>query len=107
MRPAFIDALGRQWAREASGPEDVVSRAVDFFNREFVYTLEPPPLTSEGQVTYAPGNPKPTVDQMAADVAAFLVWTAEPNLQGRHKTGWAVLAFLIVATILAYIEYTE
>ncbi|MFL6852609.1 MAG: cytochrome c1, partial [Sphingomicrobium sp.] len=40
----------------------------------------PPPLTSEGQVTYAPGNPKPTVDQMAKDVSAFLMWTAEPNL---------------------------
>jgi ubiquinol-cytochrome c reductase cytochrome c1 subunit len=65
----------------------------------------PPPLTSEGQVTYAPGNPRPTVDQMAADVSAFLVWTAEPNLQGRHKTGFAVLAFLIVATILAYLSF--
>ena len=65
----------------------------------------PPPLTSEGQVTYAPGNPKPTVDQMAEDVSAFLVWTAEPSLQGRHKAGWAVLAFLIVATILAYLSY--
>ena len=65
----------------------------------------PPPLTSEGQVTYAPGNPKPTVEQMAADVSAFLVWTAEPNLQGRHKTGFAVLAFLIIATILAYLSY--
>src|SRR4051812_13909294 len=56
----------------------------------------PPPLTSEGQVTYAPGNPKPTVNQMAQDVAAFLVWTAEPNLDGRHKSGLAVLAFLII-----------
>src|SRR6478735_11756567 len=43
----------------------------------------PPPLTSEGQVTYADGT-KPTVDQMAKDVAAFLVWTAEPNLENRH-----------------------
>jgi ubiquinol-cytochrome c reductase cytochrome c1 subunit len=42
---------------------------------------------------------------MAQDVAAFLVWTAEPNLQGRHKSGFAVLAFLIVATILAYLSY--
>ncbi len=67
----------------------------------------PPPLTSEGQVVYAPGNPKPTVDQMATDVAAFLMWTAEPNLQGRHKAGFAVLAFLIVATILAYLSYQE
>jgi ubiquinol-cytochrome c reductase cytochrome c1 subunit len=65
----------------------------------------PAPLTSEGQVTYAPGNPKPTVDQMAKDVSAFLVWTAEPNLQGRHKTGWPVLLFLLVATMLAYLSY--
>ena len=67
----------------------------------------PPPLTSEGQVTYAPGNPKPTVDQMAKDVSAFLVWTAEPNLQGRHKTGWPVLIFLIIATLLGYLSYRE
>src|SRR4249919_1731185 len=67
----------------------------------------PPPLVSEGQVTYAEGNPKPTVNQMATDVAAFLMWTAEPNLQGRHKAGFAVLAFLIVATILAYLSYQE
>src|SRR6476620_717694 len=36
----------------------------------------PPPLTSNGQVSYEDGT-KPTVDQMATDVAAFLVWTAE------------------------------
>jgi ubiquinol-cytochrome c reductase cytochrome c1 subunit len=65
----------------------------------------PPPITADGQVTYAEGNPAPTVDQMAKDVSAFLMWTAEPNLQGRHKGGWAVLAFLIVATILGYLSY--
>jgi ubiquinol-cytochrome c reductase cytochrome c1 subunit len=65
----------------------------------------PPPITADGQVTYAEGNPAPTVDQMAKDVSAFLLWTAEPNLQGRHKSGWAVLAFLIIATILGYLSY--
>jgi ubiquinol-cytochrome c reductase cytochrome c1 subunit len=65
----------------------------------------PPPITSDGQVTYAEGNPAPTVDQMAKDVSAFLLWTAEPNLQGRHKGGWAVLIFMIIATILAYLSY--
>ena len=64
-----------------------------------------PPLTADGQVTYAEGNPAPTVDQMAKDVSAFLMWTAEPNLQGRHKSGLAVLAFLIVATSLGYMSY--
>jgi ubiquinol-cytochrome c reductase cytochrome c1 subunit len=65
----------------------------------------PPPLTSEGQVTYAPGNPKPTVDQVAKDVAAFLVWTAEPKLESRHQYGWAVLIFLLIATVLGYFSY--
>jgi ubiquinol-cytochrome c reductase cytochrome c1 subunit len=63
----------------------------------------PPPLTTDGQVTYAPGNPKPTVDQMARDVAAFLVWTAQPDLEARHAAGIAVVVFLLFATILGYL----
>ena len=64
----------------------------------------PPPITADGQVTYADGTAA-TVDQMAKDVAAFLLWTAEPNLQGRHKSGVAVLIFLIIATVLGYMSY--
>jgi ubiquinol-cytochrome c reductase cytochrome c1 subunit len=67
----------------------------------------PPPLTSAGQVTYAPGNPAPTVDQMARDVAAFLAWTAEPNLESRHAAGLAVAIFLLVASILGYFAYRQ
>jgi len=62
----------------------------------------PPPLTSEGQVSYADGT-KPTVDQMARDVSAFLVWTAEPNLERRHAAGLSVAIFLLIASILAYL----
>jgi len=65
----------------------------------------PQPLTSEGQVTYAPGNPKPTVDQMAQDVAAYLMWAAEPKLENRHHYGFAVLLFLLVGTVLGYFSY--
>src|SRR5688572_14102417 len=60
-----------------------------------------PPL-SDGQVTYADGT-QATVDQMAKDVAAFLTWTAEPTLVKRTQTGWAVLGFLLFATILAWL----
>lgn len=63
-----------------------------------------PPLTAEGQVTYGDGT-KATVDQMAQDVAAFLVWTAEPKLDKRKQTGWPVLGFLLFATVLAYMSY--
>ncbi len=63
-----------------------------------------PPLTSEGQVTFDDGT-KATVDQMAKDVSAFLVWTAEPKLEARHRIGLAALLFLLVATTLAYLSY--
>ena len=67
----------------------------------------PQPLTANGQVTYAPGNPAPTVDQMATDVAAFLVWTAEPNLERRHAAGIAVSIFLLLGSILGYFAYRQ
>ena len=64
----------------------------------------PPPLVSDGQVTYADGT-KSSVDQMAKDVSAFLTWTAEPKLENRHRAGIAVLIFLLIATILGYLSY--
>lgn len=62
------------------------------------------PLTGEGQVSYSDGT-KASVDQMAKDVAAFLIWTAEPKLEKRLQTGWVVLGFLLFATVLGYFAY--
>ncbi len=64
-----------------------------------------PPLTADGQVTYADGGPKPTVDQMATDVAAFLVWTAEPKLENRKRAGLAAMGFLLVFLMLCIGAY--
>lgn len=66
-----------------------------------------PPIGADGQVTYAEGNPEPTIDQMAQDVAAFLAWTAEPKLEKRRQTGWAVVLFLIFATVLAWMAKNQ
>ena len=63
-----------------------------------------PPLSGEGQVTYSDGT-KASVDQMAKDVSAFLVWTAEPELEQRHQTGLWWTLFLVFATVLAYLSY--
>jgi ubiquinol-cytochrome c reductase cytochrome c1 subunit len=63
----------------------------------------PPPLR-DGQVGYTDGT-NPTVENMAKDVSAFLAWTAEPKLENRRATGWAVLVFLLFATVLAYMAY--
>ncbi|HYI63787.1 MAG TPA: cytochrome c1 [Allosphingosinicella sp.] len=65
----------------------------------------PPPITADGQVTYAPGNPPATRRQMAHDVAAFLAWAAEPNQDSRKNAGLWTLIFLIFGTILAYLAY--
>jgi ubiquinol-cytochrome c reductase cytochrome c1 subunit len=65
----------------------------------------PPPLTSTGQVTYAPGQPEPTVEQMAKDVTAFLEYAAEPKIESRRRTGVAVMLFLLALTALSYVTY--
>jgi ubiquinol-cytochrome c reductase cytochrome c1 subunit len=59
---------------------------------------------SDGQVEYTDGSPK-TVQQYARDVAAFLMWTAEPKLEDRKKTGFRVIIFLILFSSLLY--YTK
>jgi len=60
----------------------------------------PKPL-SDGQVEYTDGTPR-TVDQYGRDVAAFLMWAAEPKLDARKQLGFQVIVFLIVFTTLLY-----
>jgi cytochrome c1 len=60
----------------------------------------PKPL-SDGQVEYPDGTPA-TVDQYAKDVAAFLMWAAEPKLDERKRLGFQVFVFLLVLTGLLY-----
>ena len=58
---------------------------------------------SEDIVEYSDGT-KATVDQMAKDVTTFLSWTAEPELEARHKTGVKVLVYLILLSVLVYLS---
>lgn len=62
-----------------------------------------PPLAAD-QVTYADGT-KATLNQEAADVSAFLMWAAEPNLAKRHAVGWASVVYLLIMTTLAWFAY--
>jgi ubiquinol-cytochrome c reductase cytochrome c1 subunit len=61
----------------------------------------PPPL-ADGSVTYQDGT-KPTVDNYARDVAAFLSWTADPAHDQRKRMGWQVMLYLLVTTVLLYL----
>ena len=86
-------------------PADVEVPSGLYYNPYFhsIKIAMPPPL-SEGSVAYKDGT-NPTVEQMAEDVTAFLAWAAEPNLERRLQYGWAVLIFLLFATVLAYFAY--
>ena len=61
-----------------------------------------PPLFEEG-VEYTDGSPM-TIEQYAADVTAFLMWTAEPKLEDRKKLGFQVMLFLLVFAGLLYLS---
>ena len=58
---------------------------------------------SDGLIEYSDGT-KATTEQMAKDVVSFLAWSAEPHLETRHKTGFRVIIYLIILTILVYLS---
>ena len=66
-------------------------------------SLHMPPPLSKDQVTYTDGTPQ-TVDQYASDVAAFLMWTAEPHLSERKRIGFMTVVFLFVFGGLMYLS---
>ncbi len=62
-----------------------------------------PPLV-DGSVTYDDKTPQ-TVEQYAQDIAAFLMWSAEPHLDRRKSVGLGALSFLVVfATMLYFVK---
>ena len=65
------------------------------------YISMPPPL-SDGLVEFRDGHPN-DVEHMAEDVAAFLMWAAEPKLTARKETGFLAIAFMVLLTSLLYL----
>ncbi|UFN50893.1 cytochrome c1 [Roseomonas sp. OT10] len=59
-----------------------------------------PPL-SDGSQTFADGT-NATTDQMARDVATFLAWAAEPELEQRRAMGVRMVIFLTILGGLVY-----
>ncbi len=57
---------------------------------------------SDGLVEYNDGT-EATKEQMAKDITTFLMWSAEPHLETRHKTGFRVIVYLIILSVLVYL----
>jgi ubiquinol-cytochrome c reductase cytochrome c1 subunit len=58
------------------------------------------PLLDE-QVTFDDGAPN-KVDDMARDVSAFLAFVSDPNMETRKQTGFMVMLYLAVLSVLLY-----
>jgi ubiquinol-cytochrome c reductase cytochrome b/c1 subunit len=58
---------------------------------------------TDGRVDYTDGT-KPTAENYAKDVAAFLMWTAEPTLEERKRIGFVTLIFVLGLTTLLYLS---
>lgn len=61
----------------------------------------PPPLYGD-DVEFDDGT-KATMDQESKDVAAFLMWTAEPKMMARKQAGLTGVIFLTVLSVLLYL----
>lgn len=114
--PTFVFDIFTQYAE--SGPDYVYSLLTGYQDAPEGYNQQPgthynphflsgtslsmPNPLSDGQITYDDGSPE-TVDQYAHDVAAFLMWAAEPHLEARKHMGFNVMVFLMLFGALVYL----
>jgi len=100
--PDYIHALLTGYDQEPPGGMQVAEGT--HYNPYFIAgkSLAMAKPLSDDQVTYDDGSPQ-TVDQYSRDVAAFLMWAAEPHLEDRKKTGFRVIVFLVLFAGLVYL----
>jgi cytochrome c1 len=83
-------------------PAGITLPPANFYNEYFPgHAIAMPPPLTDNRVEYTDGAPM-TVQQYAKDIAAFLMWTAEPHLEARKRAGMQVFIFLIVLSALLY-----
>jgi ubiquinol-cytochrome c reductase cytochrome c1 subunit len=100
-RPKGTEYIYNLLTSYQNAPDDMTLIAGHYYNTAYPggQIAMPPPLKDDA-VSYADGT-KATVAQEASDVAAFLTWSADPNLGTRHAIGLRAVLFLIFMTFLA------
>ncbi len=86
-----------------TGHEKEEAGAILYENTAFPggYISMAPPLWGD-DVVYADGT-EATLEQAAKDVAAFLMWTAEPKMMARKQAGFVGVLFLTILSVLLYL----
>lgn len=103
----YVDPPPPDWKDKDGKPKKLDSG--QHYNKYFpgnIIAMAPP--LNEGvaeSVGYPKDGPKPTVEQMAKDVTAFLAWASEPTMEERKRTGIKVMLFLLVLTGVFFVIY--
>ena len=84
-------------------PHDVDLPAGQYYNAFFGGGLSMSPPLQDELVTYDDDTVPMTTEQYAKDVAAFMMWVAEPHLASRKELGFKVLIVLSIFAVLMYL----
>jgi ubiquinol-cytochrome c reductase cytochrome c1 subunit len=85
-----------------TGEESEQGGSIFYYNEAFGGNVSMNPVLFEDGVEYSDGTPA-TIEQQAVDVAAFLMWAAEPRQTERKKWGFVGVLFLVVLASLLYL----
>jgi ubiquinol-cytochrome c reductase cytochrome c1 subunit len=85
-----------------TGSESVQAGVPYYFNRAYGGYVAMPNVLWDDGVEYADGTVA-SAEQQAIDVAAFLMWTAEPHLTERKRAGLVGVIFLTLLASLLYL----
>jgi ubiquinol-cytochrome c reductase cytochrome c1 subunit len=84
-----------------TGVEEEQAGIVLYENAAYDGFVSMPPVLFPDGVVYADGT-EATMEQQALDVAAFLMWAAEPKMMARKEAGLTAVLFLILLAALLY-----
>ncbi|EIE52185.1 cytochrome C [Salipiger aestuarii] len=86
-----------------TGEEKVEAGTTFYENHAFStgWIAMAPPLYGE-DVDFDDGHPN-SIEHEAQDVAAFLMWAAEPKMMARKTAGFTGVIFLVVLSVLLYL----
>jgi cytochrome c1 len=98
--PDYIYALLTGYRQPPSGFELSPGMQYNIFFPGHQIAMPPPLL--DGVVNYTDGT-RPTLDNYARDVSAFLMWAAEPKLEERHRLGATVMIYLIAFAVIMFL----
>ncbi|WP_029040617.1 cytochrome c1 [Cucumibacter marinus] len=100
--PDYIYNLLTGYHEEA--PEGVDIAPGQYYNEHFPGNkLSMAPPLADGIVDYEGDEVPETTEQYAKDVAAFMMWVADPHLVHRKETGFKVMLFLVLFAGLLYL----